>query len=925
MQQPTFFENEIVQPKNLDFLNDSTAKNIKDVVVAIGQGKAGIVSGLTLSGVSGNNFYTVTSGYGFDGNGERVQIYSGTNIGIDFTGTKAIYLNVASAVYNPDPSENPLGALNVVTNVDPTDSSLVAVENYNIGTITQTSGSTYIPLGTVSADSSMLLVSTSASGSRNFLIGGIIDLNTSTINGLNIGSGTIDSNIFTSQLHYDINLASGTDIILIGSGNNNIGSQTNPLANIYAMTGNFHQLVGFSPILVDTLWQVTGTSLEATGTNLVKIDNNQLGTQFGRGLTLNTDSISTLGLNKDINVSTDPLKRINLSASVNITAGNNLYVKDNLYVSGTAVFSNTNITSVTGNFGVAGAISYNSTTEGFDNQVRNSNFAVPSGNITGTVTYPANWNVTMYNTDYAYGPLTNPNEYAFSSVALNNAMNIMGTTGNYTIEANVKKFGNSLFGDNINQIWTKFSNIPTNGGNFYIKTNGALSFFQNGVELAGPASIINNQWYHVAYTWNGTQRKIWLDGVNVATDSTVGNFVITTTQSIAAFGANSRNFNGLVNNLRFSNIARTSFPSGSAAPSTGADSSTFGYWRFNNNLLDSSVNGFTLNQNPAGITGTFSDTGLGQVFSGTIAGTGNDTSLSPLTQNVYVGPPHTTNWLLASGTNIDPTGVYITQALPDIKLNTPYNLSYFWKGFSNFSGINILPSISGTTASGTPSITALSTSANIITNNDWTRQVASFTTPASGSNFNLSVGIASVSATGIISTGVFGLTAFQLTEGPAIVPYKPHERMQIISINSPTTFSVAVNAGVGANPLVPQFGRTFYTKGGYCVINASLVTQVNRTTAANSEDISYSPLLILDGKQVAGASHAIPYGMANTIPTGYTLSSNSPMTFSTYLNEGFHTLQLRLLISSGGGTNVGVWTYNVVGGDLSNIAITIFE
>ena len=238
MQQPVFFENEIVLPSNLNFLNTSTAKNIKDVVVALNGAQPGIVSGLNLQGVSGNNYFTVTSGYGYTGDGERIQVYStGLNFGIAFTGTSPIYLTYTSSVYNPDPTINPQGAANVVTNTDPTDNSQVAVENYNFAIVTTVSGANYIRLGTVSADTSMHYLTSSTSGTQDFIIGGVINLTNQTISGYNVASGSLDSNIFSNPLHYNFALNTGVSITVNGSGDSSIGSVSHPLASVAAMTG----------------------------------------------------------------------------------------------------------------------------------------------------------------------------------------------------------------------------------------------------------------------------------------------------------------------------------------------------------------------------------------------------------------------------------------------------------------------------------------------------------------------------------------------------------------------------------------------------------------------------------------------------------------------------------------------------------------
>lgn len=789
-----------------------------------------------------------------------------------------------------------------------------------------TSGTGYITLGTVTADSSMKFVTASASGAQYISIAGIINLNDNTINGVNIGSGTIDSSAFTNPLTFDITLVTDVDILLTNSGNNNIGSASLPLANIYAVTGNFHELTGMSPILTDSFWQKSGTSLEATGINTVQIDRNQLGTQFGNGLTLNSNSISTVGLDKDINVTAATLKSINLNSVVNVGAGNDLYVKDNIHVSGQAFFNSTNITSVTGNFTVNGALSFSSTNELTDNLVRNSNFGIPSGNITGNVTYPANWNVSMANQDFAYGPITNGAEYLTTPAALNTAMNLLNITGNYTIEGNFKKFGNSLFGDNVNQIWAKFTPILADGKQMYIKTNGQVEVGTSAGLLTAPYTLVNNQWYHVAYTWNGTQRTIWVDGVIRAQDGGNGSFQTTTEQRIFSFGANGRNFNGLANNFRISNVARTVFPSGSAAPSgTGIDGSTLGYWKFENNLLDSTPLARNLVQvGPA--AGTYSDTGLGQVFSGTVASTGTDSSLAPLTQNVYVGAPHTTNWLLASGNNIDPTGITINQLISDMKPATPYNLSFFQKGFSNFSGLAIDAILSGTNSiSGAPIVTSLSSTPNLITSNEWARQSYGFTTNGSGNNFNLKLRVSS--PTGVSTTGVFGLTAVQVTEGPAIVPYNKHEKIQQFSLQMANVFSITINAGTGATQTIPDLSRTFFTKGGFCTINAALTPTCSRINAANGQDVDFRPQLILDGRTVAIVANVIPYATANTFPAGgnYDFSGQGNMTYSTYLEPGFHTLETKLQVFAGGSPNVGQWIFRVYNSIYSNVSVMIFE
>lgn len=776
MQQPSFFENEIVQPKNLNFLNDSTSKNIKDIVVAIGGGQSGKVAGLTLSGVSGNNYFVVNPGYGFTGDGERVQIYStGINFGIAFTGTQSVYLNFASAVWNPDPTVNPLGASFVVTNVDPTDDSLVAVENFNLAQILLTSGSSYIPLGTVTADSSMLFVTSSPSGSRDFTLGGVIDVNSNTINGINISSGSIDSNIFTSELHYNVNLSTGVSLNMTSSGSSNIASKNNPLANIYALTGTFHQINGMSPILIDTMQQVSGTSLEATGTNLVQIDTQAQGTRFGNGMTIRTNSISTVGTNNDINITTNPLQRVNINSTVNIAAGNNLFVKDNLFVSGTANFGSTNIASITGNLAVQGTLTFNNTPQQFNNLVPNPDFSQggagsPGG--TGVGFAPAIWTSATLNTAYAYGPVPagTPNQTltapAAFITALNNTLHI---TGNYTVEMNVNINGPSSYTSPQNSLFYKQNGVSANfNGNLLVTAASGLRFDSNAISLVSPTGVIRSkQWYNVAYTWNNAQRKIYIDGTLVGSDSVDGAWHDGSTNFwLGAFQPNQNLINGMINNVRVSNIARTSFPSGSAH--VGVDFNTLAFWSLNNTLADSTPSNFTLLTNNLPSPAPFTDTRLGQVFSGTINIAAND-NLPAGSQNSFYGAPHTNTWLLCSGTNIDSTGTFLSAPV-SLKPNTTYNLSYYAKSISNSGTLGIINYVFGLTQTGTYIQTPVSAIPTTINGSEWTRVNTVVTTPVSGSNFNFGLAIRNTQATGTANQ-IFGLTAAQATEGLALTPH----------------------------------------------------------------------------------------------------------------------------------------------------------
>lgn len=881
MQQPTFFENEIVQPKNLSFLNDSTAKNIKDVVVAIGGGVSGKVSGLTLSGVSGNNHFVVSPGYGYMGDGERVQIYStGINVSIAFTGTESIYLNFTSAVWNPDPTINPLGSSFVVTNVDPTDDSLVAVENYNIAIITTSSGVNYIPLGTVTADSSMNYLTSSASGSRDFTIGGIIDINTSTINGVNIAAGTLDSNSFVSELHYGISLSTGVNIGLTASGNNNIGSANHPLSNVYSLTGNFHQLNGFSPILIDTMKQISGTSLEGTGNNFVQIDTNNKGTRFGKGITLNTNSISTVGVDADINMSTDALRRVNINSIANV---NDLFVKNNLTVTGIANFAATNIASITGNLSIVGSLSFGATSQLYNNAVTNPAFSLTPSGDAGVGLAPQLWSIVTANSIYAYGPvpLAAPNQTLTAPAGFLALANNLNVTGNYTIEMNININGPSSYTVQQNELFYKQHGTNSNfNGQLFVTAASGLRFDSFNSPLASPTGMIHDkQWYNVAYAWDGAQRHIYIDGVPVGNDSIDGAWHAGVVATL--FGAAQPNqalINGLINNIRVSNIARTSFPSGSAHALP--DFNTLAYWGLNNNLLDSTPNNFTLISNNGSVPTPFTDTRLGQVFSGTINIAAND--ILPVgTKNSLYGDPHTNTWLLCSGNNIDSTGVFMWSAT-NLKANTNYNFSYYAKGITGTNNIGIINYAWGTSPSGTY-VQNPTTIATPITSSEWTRYTTNVLTPISGSGFNFALAIRDTLSTGTINP-IFGITAVQATEGSAIVPYQPQLQKPRIAYYHETFGAITLPANV----TTVLESTTAFVNAGLVRVNSELSLAIVTSLCS-----SYFWLEIDGIIKRAGV-------FAGQVPS---FSSFSP-SWEGYLATGYHTF--RLLIQADTGNDVVV-------------------
>jgi hypothetical protein len=79
------------------------------------------------------------------------------------------------------------------------------------------------------------------------------------------------------------------------------------------------------------------------------------------------------------------------------------------------------------------------------------------------------------------------------------------------------------------------------------------------VSANGTAPLTTN--FNFAVTWDGVNRKIWKDGAVVATDAVAGATLTSNNYRIGTYVTALGIFwTGYVNNVRFSNIARISFP-----------------------------------------------------------------------------------------------------------------------------------------------------------------------------------------------------------------------------------------------------------------------------------------------------------------------------------------------------------------------------
>ena len=326
MNKPVFFEHQIVQPDDMTFLVDATDAAVTQNLALFTSQQPGIVAGMNLGGTVGLTTFNVSQGYGYNSSGERLQVFPTTGIAynIGFTGTQPIYARLGSPLnYNPDPSVNPLGAFGAVQSINPDTGLLENVQSFNNVIIDNLgiSGSD-IFLGTITADNTGKFVSTNTSSANQLMFIGAFNLNTKTINGSVLATGTVDSTRFTNPLTAAIYLGTGASLYPTGSGINNLGTISAPFGNVYSTGITVHQIHGMSPILVDTLNLVGGSSIESQ-TGRVLIDTAGVGTQFGSTIYSSSLQSAVMG---DLSLST-PSGNINLvSASGNINLQNSVNV-----------------------------------------------------------------------------------------------------------------------------------------------------------------------------------------------------------------------------------------------------------------------------------------------------------------------------------------------------------------------------------------------------------------------------------------------------------------------------------------------------------------------------------------------------------------------------------------------------------------------
>ncbi len=172
----------------------------------------------------------------------------------------------------------------------------------------------------------------------------------------------------------------------------------------------------------------------------------------------------------------------------------------------------------------------------------------------------------------------------------------LSTTGEFTQEAWIYPTGSgkqAIFGDAAYQ---------TNNQKAYprlwtTEKQGVKAGFGDGQayhELSSQDNVLNpNSWNHVAATFDGTDYKIYVNGVEiVSTDKYKGKKPDNSQQFDIGRNGENDYFQGAIDEVRLWNVARTpgEIQNAMVTPLTGEETGLIGYWSFENNTNDSSGN-----------------------------------------------------------------------------------------------------------------------------------------------------------------------------------------------------------------------------------------------------------------------------------------------------------------------------------------------
>ncbi|MFZ2152889.1 MAG: LamG domain-containing protein [Microgenomates group bacterium] len=161
------------------------------------------------------------------------------------------------------------------------------------------------------------------------------------------------------------------------------------------------------------------------------------------------------------------------------------------------------------------------------------------------------WQGTLGN-QWASGKIGKAGNFNGSNNYLNLGTNLGNYTDNFTVSSWIKTGTN-----NVRILGRRDTPSGTQYDLYLQSTTGKAAFFDGTTQYAGTSNLANNQWHFVSWVFNGANSKIYVDGIAEATFT-----VSTTSKNISTIIGGWDNgvsglFNGLMDDLKIYNYART--------------------------------------------------------------------------------------------------------------------------------------------------------------------------------------------------------------------------------------------------------------------------------------------------------------------------------------------------------------------------------
>ena len=142
---------------------------------------------------------------------------------------------------------------------------------------------------------------------------------------------------------------------------------------------------------------------------------------------------------------------------------------------------------------------------------------------------------------------------------------VLDITGNITLVASINRTGDSTGGVAGTIVGkemasgNQYSMDLMDSGNFPNNKIRVFTFDLSDTDMASTSTITNGMWYHVAFTYNGATKIIYINGLQDAEEAATGSMVVNTDSLKIGFGqssgATNNYYNGLIRSVSIYNRA----------------------------------------------------------------------------------------------------------------------------------------------------------------------------------------------------------------------------------------------------------------------------------------------------------------------------------------------------------------------------------